>query len=218
MALNPALLRLTTPPDAPFDLHLPAGTTTLFQDRIAQIPEAKRGTWRYHRVAADDTVASIARTYHVTPSELATANNLGTGESLQGVEALVVPVAPAAAPSMRTLLYTTRKGDTLVTIADRFGVSLEQLRRWNQISGTKVETGRRLHVAEPPHVARASTNHHGKAGSAKTSSTSHPASSAKGAAPKHVPPNHVSETAVKKSATAHRKSQKSGSLAKSTSH
>ena len=30
MALNPSLLRLLTPPDASFDLHLPAGTATLF--------------------------------------------------------------------------------------------------------------------------------------------------------------------------------------------
>jgi membrane-bound lytic murein transglycosylase D len=51
---------------------------------------------------------------------------------------------------VHTLLYTTRRGDTLVSIADRFGVSLDQLRRWNKISaGIKVEPGRRLHVAEP---------------------------------------------------------------------
>jgi membrane-bound lytic murein transglycosylase D len=72
-----------------------------------------------------------------------------------------VPVAPVAAPSLHTLLYTTRRGDTLVSIADRFGVSLDQLRRWNKIpSGIKVEPGRRLHVAEPAAVRRSSTTRH----------------------------------------------------------
>jgi len=156
MALNPSMLRMVTPPDTAFDLHLPAGTATLFEDRIAQIPEAKRNSWRYHRVTADDTLASVARTYHVSVPELAAANDLGPTDSIQGVEALVVPVAPAAESSHRTLLYTTRRGDTLVTIADRFGVSLEQLRRWNQINGTRVAPGRRLHVAEPVHIVRAS--------------------------------------------------------------
>jgi membrane-bound lytic murein transglycosylase D len=55
------------------------------------------------------------------------------------------------------LLYTARRGDTLVSIADRFGVSLDQLRRWNKIpAGIKVEPGRRLHVAEPSSAQRSS--------------------------------------------------------------
>ncbi len=40
-ALNPSLLRMDTPPDASFDLHLPAGTATLFDQRVALI---SRGT------------------------------------------------------------------------------------------------------------------------------------------------------------------------------
>ena len=56
----------------------------------------------------------------------------------------------AAAAIVPTRLYTVAVGDTLVTIADRFGVSLSQLRSWNGIpSGIRVDPGRRLHVAEP---------------------------------------------------------------------
>ncbi|UWZ85350.1 lytic transglycosylase domain-containing protein [Occallatibacter riparius] len=160
MALNPSLLRMVTPPDGPFDLHLPAGTSGLFQERIAVIPERKRDQWRYHRVTADDTLESIAHTYHVSVSDLANANELTAGESLSGVEAVVVPTAPAASPSAHTVMYTARRGDSLVSIADRFGVSLDQLRRWNKIaSGTKVTPGQRLHVAEPV-AARSSRSRH----------------------------------------------------------
>lgn len=159
MALNPSMLRITSPPDAVFDLHLPAGSATLFQERIAAIPEARRNSWRYHRVTEDDTLASVARTYRVTVAELAAANQLSQNESIFGLEAVVVPVAPAATPSLHTLLYAARRGDTLVTIADRFGVSLEQLRRWNQMTGIKVEAGQRLHVAEPAHAPRAASSH-----------------------------------------------------------
>jgi membrane-bound lytic murein transglycosylase D len=137
-ALNPSLLRMVTPPDAPFDLHLPAGTATLFEQRIAAVPEAKRDAWRYHRVAADDTLASVARQFHVSETGLAEANELRSSDSLQGVEALAIPLAPVAAASTRMVLYTARRGDTLVTIADRFGVSLTQLRTWNKMIGIKV--------------------------------------------------------------------------------
>ncbi len=158
VALNPSLLRLTTPPDASFDLHLPAGTATLFEQRVAAVPESKRDAWRYHRVAPDDTLVSVARAFHMQVSELAAANQMGENDSLSGVEALVVPVAPVAAPS-RGVLYTTRRGDTLVSIADRFGVSLSQLRRWNSLSGIRVAPGRRLHVAEPMRVVQRSRRH-----------------------------------------------------------
>jgi membrane-bound lytic murein transglycosylase D len=158
-ALNPSLLRNVTPPDAPFDLHLPAGTGAQFTQRVAEIPEGKRNSWRYHRVNADDSLASVAHAYRVTVADLAAANRLQESDKLDGVEALVVPVSPAAAPSTRSLVYTTHKGDTLVTIADRFGVSLVQLRQWNKLKGLKVEPGRRLRVGESANVPHGSRKH-----------------------------------------------------------
>jgi len=192
-ALNPSLLRMVTPPEASFDLHLPAGTATLFKQRIAAIPEAKRNAWRYHRVAADDTLASVAHQFHVSESELANANQLRASDSLKGVEALAIPLAPVAAPSSRMLLYVVRRGDTLVTIADRFGVSLTQLRSWNKITGIKVEPGRRLHVAEPSPAAHA-TRSHRRGGAASAREKAPQAAPAKGSA--HKP----AATATKKQA------------------
>jgi membrane-bound lytic murein transglycosylase D len=159
-ALNPGLLRMVTPPDESYDLHLPAGAATLFTQKIALIPESKRDSWRYHRVVEGDTLATVAHTYHVEESELAAANQLGVNDSLQGIDALVVPVPLAETPSVRAL-YTARRGDTLVTIADRFGVSLSQLRSWNKIpagSGVRVAPGRKLRVTEPVVVRRTASS------------------------------------------------------------
>jgi membrane-bound lytic murein transglycosylase D len=177
-ALNPSLLRMVTPPDSSFDLHLPAGTATLFEQRVALIPETRRNAWRYHRLAADDTLASLAREFRVSESELASANQLHSGDTLHGLEAVVVPLTPPAAPATRMVFYAARRGDSLVTISDRFGVSMAELRRWNHLTGpsVKVVPGSRLHVAEPaaPLVSSSSRHH---ATSASKSSSSHPASS-----------------------------------------
>ncbi|WP_420238143.1 transglycosylase SLT domain-containing protein [Telmatobacter bradus] len=165
-ALNPSLLRTVTPPDTSFDLHLPAGTATLYEQRIALVPESHRNGWRYHRISSEETLASVAAKFHVSSSALAEANQLQADADLKGVEALAIPQAAAPAVRQRGAVveshsqsYTTRKGDTLVTIADRFGVSLADLRHWNKLSGTSVrmEAGRRLHVSEP---ATASTAKH----------------------------------------------------------
>jgi len=187
VALNPSLLRTVTPPDSSFDLHLPAGTADLFSQRVELIPEAHRNSWRYHAVAAGDTVASVANEYRVKPAELASANQLAETGSLEGKDAVVVPVALAITPSTRMAWYTTRRGDTLVTIADRFGVSLAQLRLWNNLTGTKVEAGRRLHVAEPVAQAHRSSKRHRTASSGtKTNAagTSKSAGKSTGAQPK----------------------------------
>jgi membrane-bound lytic murein transglycosylase D len=102
---------------------------------------------------------------------------------LTGVEALVVPVPLTAAAVAPTRLYTVRRGDTLVTIADRFGVSLSQLRRWNGIpSGIRVDPGRRLHVAEPVLVSTASTHRR------KTAGQAGPSTSRPGAASSQIKP------------------------------
>ena len=179
-ALNPSLLRMTTPPDSPFDLHLPAGTGAIYQQQIAEIPESHRTSWRYHKVDSGDTLLSVAREFHVSAAELAAANQMNEGDTLAGMKALVIPVT--AAPS-RAMLYVARRGDTLVSIADRFGVSLQELRRWNHLTGTRVAPGRRLHVTEPATVHRtvrwrghrrtASAHARRGAASAKTKKTAH---------------------------------------------
>jgi membrane-bound lytic murein transglycosylase D len=217
VALNPSLLRMLTPPDVSFDLHLPAGTATLFAQRIALVPESKRNAWRLHKVAAEDTLASVAHEYRVSETDLAAANQLRESDSIQGVEALVVPVAPAAAPSARaTMLYTARKGDTLVTIADRFGVSLTQLRRWNKIDGVKVAPGRRLHVGEPVSAPRAVRSHrHGasSASSAEPRTDTHETASAKGSTQKSArpAPEKKNGAATKRSAPSASRKQRSQS-------
>ncbi len=177
VALNPSLLRMVTPADGPFDLHLPAGAALNFQRRIASVPETRRTSWRYHRVQPDDTLASVAHTFHVDVDSLAAANQMQAGDKLDGIEAIVVPAAPAVERSARSSSgqsYTTHRGDTLVSVADRFGVSLAQLRSWNHISGTKISAGRHLRISEP---AAASDTHSRKRAASQAASDSSDSSS-----------------------------------------
>lgn len=163
VALNPSLLRGVTPPDEGFDLHLPVGTQDLFEKRIAEIPEDKRRYWRFHILTAGETMDDVTRAYHVPASEIAFVNQLSSPTDLSGVDALVIPVAPASTPSLaRTAMYRSRRGDTLVTVADRFGVTVDQLKRWNHLAGTAIPKGRALYVAEPARIPARSRKARGK--------------------------------------------------------
>jgi membrane-bound lytic murein transglycosylase D len=158
--LNPSLLRGKTPPDEPYVLHVPAGTKDLYAQRVAEIPEDKRTSWRYHRLAPGETFDDVARAFHTTVSDLAFVNQLDANASLSGTPALIVPVTPARGVNGggRTSVYTARRGDTLVTIADQFGVTVDELEAWNHITAHAPATGRRLYVAEPARLTHASAH------------------------------------------------------------
>jgi membrane-bound lytic murein transglycosylase D len=42
--------------------------------------------------------------------------------------------------------YTVRSGDVLGTIAEKNGVTVSQLKRWNNISGTRIKAGQKLAI------------------------------------------------------------------------
>jgi membrane-bound lytic murein transglycosylase D len=151
VALNPSLLRMSTPNDVSFDLHLPPGTRDAYLARIKEIPEEKRSSWRFHVVRAGESLEAIASMLHSRASEIAETNSIAPGESLDDGDELVVPVATAA--SVHPQRYTVRRGDTLITVADRFGVSVEELHRWNHLSSNAIAPGRAITVAEPVKLA-----------------------------------------------------------------
>jgi membrane-bound lytic murein transglycosylase D len=169
VALNPSLLRMTTPRDMTFDLHLPEGTKDAFADRIKDIPEDKRTSWRFHVVRTGESLEGIATALHARPSEIATVNELTAGQSVAAGDELVIPVATASG-SVRTQHYTVRKGDTLVTVADQFNVSVAQLRSWNHLQSSTMKTGQVLNVEAPVKLAPL-TRARAKKTSSKTAST-----------------------------------------------
>ena len=59
----------------------------------------------------------------------------------------------ASKAALRSTLYRPRRGDTLVTIADRFGVTVAQLRRWNHLGSAGIVPGHGLYVSEPAHIS-----------------------------------------------------------------
>jgi membrane-bound lytic murein transglycosylase D len=165
--LNPSLLRLTTPREGTFELHLPVGTREQYRTAIAAVPNSMRLWWRYHKVQPGDTLASIARSYHVTAASIAGANQLD-GTELRTNTELIIPVAPGKHPVSDTATYARRitrykvhPGDTVETVAENFGVPAQMVRRWNGLRSGDSLRGRKvlaLHLPVTPGSEVASTS------------------------------------------------------------
>jgi len=146
-SLNPSLLRLATPDDPRFELHVPVGTAQKFSAEIADIPSEKWVSWRRHRVEPGETLTSLAKKYKVTAAAIAAANSLGGSTALTAGDKLIIPATQSAAETKSRLVrYRVRKGDTLGGIADQFSVSTDQLRKWNALKSARVSRGMLLRV------------------------------------------------------------------------
>jgi membrane-bound lytic murein transglycosylase D len=203
VALNPSLLRMTTPRDTPFDLHIPVGTRDVFAERIKEIPEDKRASWRFHIVRTGETLDGIATSLHAHANDIAATNERTLADGVDAGDELVVPVANAVAGA-GPQRYGVRRGDTLITVADRFGVSVEDLRRWNHLSSNVVKPGSSLAVAEPVKLAPVT---HVRNRGARGKNSSRAATTTVHAAPAHTETKHTisktgaSSTMPKKTST-----------------
>ena len=160
-ALNPSLLRMTTPDDPDFVLHLPKGTAERLSAEIADIPPDKWVSWRRHRVEAGETLTSIAKKYRVTAAAIADANSLERGSELETGEKLIIPATrPLEEIKSRLVRYRVRKGDTLGGIADQFSVTSEQVRKWNGLKSSKVSRGMVLRIYTVGGAPEARPVHH----------------------------------------------------------
>jgi membrane-bound lytic murein transglycosylase D len=147
--LNPSLLRLTTPRDGTFELHLPAGTRDQYQTAIAAIPQDMRLWWRYHTVHSGDTLASLSRTYRIPAKSISAVNHLDDN-AFEADAKILIPFAPGKHPLSDTAAYARRitryhvhRGDTVETVAENFGVPAKMVRRWNGLRGDSLQ-GRRV--------------------------------------------------------------------------
>ena len=97
-----------------------------------------------HRVTDGDTLFNISKRYNLSVADLIVANNI-KGSNIRKGQLLRVSAAPVKTRknNIQNVSYTVRRGDTLNTIANRFNVDVNDIRRWNKNTRT-VTPGQRL--------------------------------------------------------------------------
>jgi len=173
LALNPGHNRPVIVAKGSPGLVLPTDKAEVFLTNL-EARDQPLVTWQKYTLRRGDRLYRIAARHHISLARLKQINNIGrhtrVGPGYQlllplrgaSIEPLPPGYRPPSAPESRTTLrklsYTVRRGDTLSAIARRHGVSVEDLRRRNNIRHDRdLRAGQHLtiEVRQRPHAKRA---------------------------------------------------------------
>jgi len=120
-----------------------------------ETPDQRHADNGTYVVQSNDTLWDIARAFGISVDSLCAANGLGRRTVIQPGQRLRLPSGSAAgktSPSVSTDApawsgrYTVRSGDSLSVIASRYRVSVNELRRANGLSSSRIYPGNTLIV------------------------------------------------------------------------
>ena len=168
--LNPQFLHPVTPPGRRAVVRVPAGAGPRVQAALDSLPESGRLTSFPHRARKGETLAAIGNRYGVTTVELKKLNPSLRSRAPRPGESVNVPgrarmkawLAESrryeASERARVRIHRVRRGETLRSIAVRFGVTQSQLRSWNHLQpGARLWAGQRIRIS-PARPARRATS------------------------------------------------------------
>ncbi|MDR2220120.1 MAG: LysM peptidoglycan-binding domain-containing protein [Methylobacillus sp.] len=138
---------------------LPLGADETFQTNLAAY-DKPLVSWQTYTAKRGDSLDKIAKKFGVSAAKLREANYLDfKGNKFKTTYPLLVPVQgevtdatltvediPDPTSSVSTKRYKVKKGDTLATVARRYGMSVQELRSLNHLKSDKIKNGQTLLV------------------------------------------------------------------------
>lgn len=97
-----------------------------------------------YTVKAGDTLYKIASNYGVSVDALKSTNNLSSN-TLNIGQVLAIP-STSSQPSIPSQTYTVQKGDTLYKIASSYGISVDSLKSFNNLTSNTLNIGQVLRI------------------------------------------------------------------------
>ncbi|MBX7042228.1 MAG: LysM peptidoglycan-binding domain-containing protein [Ignavibacteria bacterium] len=104
---------------------------------------------RYHTVSEGENLTMIAGKYGIDVNSLKDINGLSSDVIVPGQKLALTGEAKTEKKTSASSrkLHTVKKGDTLAKLANMYGVTEDELRKWNGIKGEKIMTGQVLKVS-----------------------------------------------------------------------
>ncbi|CAE11071.1 lytic transglycosylase domain-containing protein [Wolinella succinogenes] len=133
----------TPPGKKEYSVYLPYDRLASFKQNYRPESHGTSEMFIVHSVQKGDTLASLAKRYGTTLQEIKIANDLKSA-ALSLNQRLIIPVLKSASNLKE---YVTKQGDTVESISKRFNVSIENLKRLNNLQHNLLEAGVKLVLA-----------------------------------------------------------------------
>ncbi|MBK1646259.1 lytic transglycosylase [Thiocapsa imhoffii] len=156
--LNPGLKLGRTAPDRPGHIIVPIGIGERLGQSLEQVqvlpatasvarattvnttprPRATQvqTVTRFHVVKGGENLSSIAREHGIETDQLARLNGLSQGESVLPGQTLRIQLTQAG-----PIRHRVARGESVKSLARRYGVTIQDLQRWNQIADNRLKPG-----------------------------------------------------------------------------
>ncbi|MGQ9802145.1 MAG: LysM peptidoglycan-binding domain-containing protein [Candidatus Saccharicenans sp.] len=161
--LNPELRHDSTP-DYQYELRVPAGWAETTLACLRDLPNwmPPEAVFGWHTVKKGETLGLIARRYRTTINAIVRLNNLRNSRLIYPGQRLKIPgraqgLMPAeddggpvtlasgqASTADQAIVYVVKTGDTLYQISRNYGVSIDRIKRDNNLSNDTLVPGQKL--------------------------------------------------------------------------
>ncbi len=96
-----------------------------------------------------DTLYSIARQFGTTVDAIMAANRLNSTRIWVGEQLIILPPGQAVTPYPPVSTYVVQPGDTLYSLARRYGTTVQAIARANGLHSPNIYVGQRLRIPSP---------------------------------------------------------------------
>lgn len=101
-----------------------------------------------HVIKEGETLSQLAKNYGTTVGDIMRLNGMNTDSKLFVGEKVKIPKAgETVVASNLAKTHTVEKGETLYQLSKKYGVTVNQLRDWNNITGNNIQVGQTLKVS-----------------------------------------------------------------------
>lgn len=122
------------------------GGNTREEVNIASVskPTNSESNIQVHSVNKGESLYNISRRYNISVSDLKSMNNLSSDYIYQGQKLKLIDNGTLPSTSNNFAKHSVKRGETLGQIAENYGVLAQQIRNWNNISGSRIYPGQKL--------------------------------------------------------------------------
>jgi membrane-bound lytic murein transglycosylase D len=194
--LNPGHQRPVITPVANRHLLVPIDKVDVFQSNL-ESNEQPLVTWQTYQLKKSEQLEQVAEKFDISVERLKDVNGLTNRKRVRPGQMLLVPVGDDAQTNLdetylstdfqapaddyhKRVIYRVKSGDTLSSIARRYGTSVARLKDWNGLRSNMVRTGQRLTIWQEAPQAKGRKTAKASAGKkAKTAQKKAPAAKAR---------------------------------------